>query len=121
MGIVHRAGSPSKGESLNRLTAKFSSADGGIEKIAFKLRRSLIWPHKGAGKGMAGRVGSTWYNKKGEKKTTDPKSFGKMATGSRKAKPWFNQYMEGQHGVEELATLVAEETGDTIVNNILVK
>lgn len=121
MNIVHREDSPSKGESLSKLKARLHNKDGGIDRIGIQLSRSLIWTHKGAGKGRGGTVGSNWTNSKGERRETNPKSLGKMGTGGRVAKPWFNQFMEGAEGVEELGDIVAEETGDAIVNNILVK
>lgn len=121
LGIEHRADSPSKGDSLDKLKARFASEQGGISRIGIQLNRSLVWTHKGAGKGRGGVQGSVWYNQKGEAKKTSPKSFGKMGTAGRVAKPWFNRYMEGQEGVEELATIVAEETGDAIINNMIIK
>lgn len=121
MNIVHREDSPSKGESLAKLKARFHTADGGIDRVGIKLNRSLVWTHKGAGKGRGGSIGSTWLNEKGERKKTNPKSRGKLGTGGRVAKPWFNTFMEGQQGVDELATIVAVETGDSIINQMAIK
>jgi len=121
LGIVHRADSPSSGASLSKIKDKFKYKDGIIEVVSFKFPRSLIWPHKGAGKGMGGNKGSSWVDKYGQRHTTDSKSFGKAGTGNRRAKPWFNQTIEGVKGVDELATIVAEETGDAIVNNLFIR
>lgn len=92
-----------------------------IEVVSFRFPRSLIWPHKGAGKGRGGTKGSVWYDALGIKHSTNPKSFGKMGAGGRVAKPWFNDTMESSAGVDELATIVATTTGDAIVNNLLIK
>jgi hypothetical protein len=121
LGIVHRSNSPSPGSSLDKIADKFRYKDGVIEVISFRFPRSLVWPHKGAGKGMGGSKGSTWTDQQGNRHTTKASSFGKAGTGSRRPKPWFNQAVEGATGVEELATIVAEETGDAISNNLLIK
>ena|SRR5687768_13364843 len=121
LGIKHRSNSPSPGPSANKIKSGVKYRSGIIEIVSFKFPRSLVWPHKGAGKGMGGSKGSVWYDKLGIKHKTDPRSFGKMGTGNRTAKPWFNSVMEAPAGVDELATIVAEESGDSIVNNILLK
>lgn len=121
LGIQHRANSPSSGSSLAAIKHKERYQAGIIEVIGFQFRRSLIWPHKGAGKGMGGTQGSTWYDRLGIRHTTDPDSLGKMNSGNRQEKPWFNETMDAPTGVDELATIVAEESGDAIVNNLLIK
>ena len=121
LGIKHRSNSPSPGDSLVKIKNKTTYRGGIIEIVSFKFPRSLVWTHKGAGKGMGGSKGSVWYDKLGIKHSTDPDSLGKMGSGSRTSKPWFNSVMEAPTGVDELATIVAEESGDSIVNNILLK
>ena len=121
LGITHRSNSPSPGPSLNKIRNKVTYRGGIIEIVSFKFPRSLVWPHKGAGKGMGGSQGSVWYDSLGIKHSTDPDSLGKMGSGNRTPKPWFNDVMEQPTGVDELATIVAEESGDAIVNNILLK
>lgn len=121
LGITHRANSPSSGASLSKIKDRFRYKDGVIEVISFKFPRSLIWPHKGAGKGMGGDKGSRWTDRFGNSHTTNAASFGKAGTGSRKPKPWFNQTIEGPEGVDEVANIVAEETGDAIVNNLFIR
>jgi hypothetical protein len=121
LGITHRANSPSNGSSVDKIKAKEKYRGGIIEVVSFKFPRSLIYTHKGAGKGRGGLLGSTWYDALGIKHTTNPNSFGKMGTGGRVAKEWFNNTIEAPAGVEELATIVAEESGDAIVNNLLIK
>ncbi len=95
--------------------------DGGIDQTSIRFPRSLIWTHKGAGKGRAGTSGSKWTDKYGVVKSTRESSKGKMATAGRVAKPFFNDVLDGNAGVEELATIVAEETGDAIINQLFIK
>jgi hypothetical protein len=121
LGIRHRANSPSPSSSVAAIKGSAKYASGIIDRVSFKFRRSLIWPHKGAGKGMGGVQGSSWKDKLGITHHTNPESLGKMATGNRVAKQWFNGVMDAPTGVDELATIVAEESGDAIVENILIK
>lgn len=121
LGITHRGDSPSPGASIGKIKNRVKFRGGIIEVVSFKFPRTLIWTHKGAGKGRGGVKGSVWYDRVGIKHSTDPDSMGKMGTGGRVAKPWFNNTIEAPTGVEELATIVAEESGDAIVNNILIK
>ena len=121
MGIQHRDNSPSPKPSLQQIVARFKYANGLVHIISFKVPRSLIYVHKGAGKGMGGTIGSSWADKYGNQHKTDPNSFGKMATGSRKEKPFYNQTMESPQGVEHLSDLIVTSIGDAIVNNLLIK
>jgi protoheme ferro-lyase len=59
-------------------------------RIAFSFARYGVWVEKGAGRGHGGKVGSTWRDKHGTRKRTNPKSLGKMDTGARTAAPWLN-------------------------------
>lgn len=121
LSIVHRADSPSKSASLPKIKDRYKLEEGTISRISFAFPRQLIWTHKGAGKGRAGTVGSKWTDKYGSTKSTNPKSHGKMATGGRTAKPFFDRVLDREDGVEELATIVAEETGDAIIGNLFIK
>lgn len=121
LGIRHRSNSPSPAPSVATIKQRVKYVGGIIEVVSFRFSRSLIWPHKGAGKGMGGSEGSTWKDRLGIRHTTNPESLGKMNSGSRTEKPWFNQTMEATTGVDELATIVAEESGDAIVDNLLIK
>lgn len=121
LGIQHREGSPSPSSSIAKISSRLRMREGLVSAVVFRFPRSLIWVHKGAGKGMGGSKGSRWINKYGNTRSTDPDSFGKMGTGSRKPKPWFNLVMDAPDGVDNLATIVAEETGDAIVNNLFIK
>lgn len=121
LNISHRTDSPSSGASLPKLKDRYRSRDGAIVQTSIRFPRQLIWTAKGAGKGRGGVKGSRWTDKYGNAKTTDPNSLGKMGTGGRVAKDFFNSVIEGPGGIDELATVVAEETGDAIVNNMFIK
>lgn len=121
MGVQHRSGSPSPADSVNKIRGRVGMKDGLVNRISISFDRNLIWPQKGAGKGMAGSKGSRWIDKYGNAKRTNPQSFGKMDTGSRKAKPFFNTALESNEGVNHLATIAAEEIGSSITHNLFVK
>lgn len=121
MDVQHRAGSPSKSPSLPKLKAKTKEKDGAVNQVAIKFPRVLIYTHKGAGKGKGGTKGSRWVDKYGNAKSTNPNSFGKMATGGRKEKPFINQVLDSPAGVDNIATIAAEELGDAIIAKMLVK
>jgi hypothetical protein len=120
-GIVHRKNSPSKGASLPRMKAGFTQDDGAVNSVGIKLRRSLVYVHKGAGKGRGGSKGSKWVDKFKVEKSTNPNSLGKMGTGGRRAKPFINEVLDGPEGVEKIATIAAEEIGDAIVAKIMIQ
>jgi hypothetical protein len=120
MNIVHRSNSPSKGSSLDKLKAKEHFDNGAIDRIGFKMNRSLIWTHKGAGKGYGGSKGSSWRDGQGNRKSTAAASLGKAGSGARTAKPWFSQFIESPNGVDDLATIAAEELGSAITNKLFI-
>src|SRR5690348_12063472 len=78
LGITHRSYSDSPGPSVEKIKDKFKYQGGEISVVSFKFPRTLIWPFRGAGKGMGGSVGSTWRDNLGITHHTNPKSFGKM-------------------------------------------
>lgn len=121
MSIVHRSDSPSGTASLTKFRNKFTQHDGAINRVSITFPRVLIYTHKGAGKGRGGRVGSRWVDKYEQKHSTNPKSFGKMGTAGRTAKPFINAVLESGNGVEKLATIAAEQLGDVIVGNLFIK
>lgn len=98
LGIRHVSYSPSPKAAIKSLKTSFRKAIGLISRISFKIPKHMIYVHKGVGKGtpieMAG-------------------------TTNRKAKPWFDPVVE--NNIEELADIVAEETGNAIVNNLLIR
>lgn len=120
-GIVHRENSLSKTASLGKMSDQFREKNGQIERVSIKFPRVLVFTHKGAGKGRGGVKGSRWIDKYGNKKSTNPNSRGKMGTAGRVAKPFFNKVLDSAEGVEALADIAAAQTGDLIVNNMLIK
>jgi len=73
-------------ESIGSNTRKFY---GQIDSISFPFLRYGVFIAKGAGRGYGGLIGSSWYNAKGELKTTNPLSLGKMNSGSRQGDDWY--------------------------------
>jgi hypothetical protein len=120
-GIQHRENSPSNRSSLNSMRVKYKRSDGLISLVTLTVNRSLIYTHKGAGKGRGGNKGSRWIDKFGTSKKTAPDSLGKAGTGGRREKPFINDVLEGSQGVEKLADIVAENLATTIVNSAIVK
>ncbi|RYY94611.1 MAG: hypothetical protein EOO11_17525 [Chitinophagaceae bacterium] len=120
-GIVHRKSSPSKGSSVQKIKAKTHVDAGAIDRVSVGMRRSLVYTHKGAGKGRGGVKGSNWLDKYNTPHQTAEASKGKMGTGGRTAKPFINTALDSEKGVPNIANIAAEELGDAIVNHIHVK
>lgn len=98
LGIRHSANSPSARAAVNSLKTSFRKASGLINRISYAIPRHMIFVHKGVGKGTPiEKVGQT----------------------NRIAKPWFNPVIDDT--IEDLADIVAEETGDAIINNLFIK
>lgn len=121
MGIEHRANSPSQGASIKKMKDRYKENDGAISRISYRVEKALVFTHKGAGRGSGGSVGSKWTDKYGNQKSTNPNSFGKMGTGNRKAKPFINEALESENGMDALAVIAAEELGYEIVNKMQIK
>ncbi|MGN7786808.1 hypothetical protein ACTJIJ_19905 [Niabella sp. 22666] len=121
LGIIHRADSPSKSASIPKLSSGFRQKDGQVNRVSIKFPRTLIYTHKGAGKGRGGTKGSRWTDKYGKAKKTKESSMGKMGTAGRTAKPFINRVLKRETGVDQLATIVAVETGAAISNNMFIK
>lgn len=79
---------PTAGGVAASLRTNTKKAYGIVDRIGAKFPRHGIFIEKGARKGYGGNSGSTWYDKNGARKQTNPKSFGKMNTGNSLAKPW---------------------------------
>lgn len=120
-GVTHRADSPSSGSSMAKLRNRTFTKDGAINRVSVGFPRTLIYTHKGAGKGRGGSKGSRWVDKYGNAKKTNPKSFGKMGTAGRTAKPFINDALDGPEGVDKLATISAEHLGDALVGSLFIK
>lgn len=120
-GITHRNNSPSPSSSISKFKSRLFSQNGQIVRVSKTFPRELIWTHKGAGKGRGGTKGSRWIDKYGNRKSTNPASLGKMGTDGRTAKPFINDSLEAPNGVEELATIAAEQLGDALVGSLFIK
>lgn len=99
--------------SISSRTKKFY---GQIDRISFPFLRYGVFRAKGAGKGYGGSKGSTWYNAKGEKKSTNPESFGKMSTGNREGDDWYAIVIEEQ--IPRYEDVTKEYYGELVVNAI---
>lgn len=121
MNIQHRSNSSSGSASMSKLIDRYRQKQGSIDLISFRFPRSLIWTQKGAGKGRGGLKGSKWTDKYGNRKSTNSESLGKAGTGGRTEKPFINKVLDGPKGIDELATIVAVNTGDAIMANLFVK
>ena len=119
-GIKHRKNSESKGPSILRLKSTLKEQEGAVNKVTFGFPRSLIWTHKGAGKGRGGTVGSKWVDKYGNNKSTKFSSLGKMGTKGRTAKPFINDILNSSTGVDNLASIAAEHLGDALIGSLLI-
>lgn len=96
--IKHRADSQSPNSSIKALNVRYALKEGRVRAIAYKIRRHLVFVHKGVGKETPiSKAGST----------------------NRKAKPFFNEPID--ENIDQLADIVAEHTGDMISNNILIQ
>lgn len=110
------------GALFNSIRNKVKIRDGFPTAITFGMKRYGVYLEKGAGAGYGGTGKSTWYyegkskrfskwNKgKGNRRTANPMSLGKMNSGNRAAEPWFNPTIEENIG--KLADKVAEALGD---------
>lgn len=95
---------------------------GEASKINFSFPYYMVFVHKGAGRGYGGNKTGLFTRASGRKGTTNPLSMGKMGTGRRKPKPWFNPIVESQFPA--LADLVATYHGGKVmlkIEKILIK
>lgn len=100
LDIQHVDRSPSPVASRDKIMTALRNRQGIISIIGFKFPKHMVFVHKGVGKGVpASRAGSSGT--------------------TRKAKEWFNPVISAK--VDDLADVVANATGDLIVNNIGIK
>ena len=84
-------------------------------RIGFTFAREGVYIHKGAGRGQGGfKGGSRWFDRFGVLKKTDSDSFGKMGSGKRKPKLWFDPVI--RQNLDALADIVAEYSADMQVD-----
>jgi len=87
---------------------------GEIVIVGFSLRREGVYAHHGAGRGYGGEKGSKWIDRYGRSRETDPASLGKMGSGGRRARPWFNPVLAWH--IEELADIAAEYSSKIVLD-----
>ncbi|RYE07719.1 MAG: hypothetical protein EOP44_03175 [Sphingobacteriaceae bacterium] len=112
-------GAKRSGDGFDSLKVKTRMTDGEISQVGFGYNRYLIFVHKGASRGHGGTKGSKWYDKLGRQRSTDPKSFGKMNTGSSRAKEWLNPVLDKE--VPKLADIVAGFKAQAAIDLIKIK
>ncbi|MGY4385629.1 hypothetical protein ACVWYN_002675 [Pedobacter sp. UYP24] len=104
------------GHSRSDLDAKVRRYAGEASKINFAFPFYMAFVHKGAGKGYGGSKTGLFTRANGSKGTTNASSMGKMGTGARRPKPWFNPVVEERF--PRLEELVAVYHGGKVALNI---
>lgn len=89
------------------------------DRITFNFERYGAWLEKGASRGHGGQVGSSWRDKYGIRKTTNPRSFGKMGNQSRPERPWFDPVIDQRFPY--LADLVELHYARALIKHIHMK
>ena len=88
-------------------------------RVTFNFERhgAMLW--KGAGKGIGGRIGSTWLTKSGVQKRTNPLSLNKLGTGTRSPVDWFAPVLERNlHALRDQIGLVYDEQVHAILKTL---
>lgn len=106
------------GDGFDTLKVSHKMDHGEVSRVSFKMARHLVFVHGGFGKGIGGKKGSSWLDKSGSRKKTDPKSLG-ANKGRRKAKEWLNPVLDRE--LPKLADSLLEEKIDTAVKAIFLK
>jgi hypothetical protein len=104
------------GHARTDLDAKVRRYAGEASKINFAFPYYMAFVHKGAGKGYGGTKTGLFTRTNGTKGTTNPDSMGKMGTGARRPKPWFNPVVESRFPA--LEEIVARYHGEKVTLNI---
>jgi hypothetical protein len=103
-----------KGYAEQKATSKRYAGE--ASKITFSFPYYMVFVHKGAGRGYGGNITGKFTRKDGSKGTTSALSMGRMGSGKRQPKPWFNPVIEAQFPA--LADLVASYKGDKVILQI---
>ncbi len=110
---IHRTG------ALQRmLSIRYRTEHNQVYAVGAQFPRYAVFVEKGAGKGYGGKKGSRWRTQ-GKPRRTNPESLGKMGTGNRPAKRWFNPITEAR--VQDLGNIVAKHYGNAAINSIGIK
>jgi len=81
--------------------------------VGFSSARHGVCLHYGAGTGFGGNKGSSWTDRHGNLKKTNPASLGKAGTSPRNEAHWFNSVIE--RNAKELTDITAEYSLDISV------
>jgi len=100
-------------DNLKGATKKYM---GEANKIAFTFPYYMVFVHKGAGRGYGGSKTGLFSRANGSKGITSAASKGKMGTGKRVAKPWFNPVIE--QTFPQLEQIVTDYRGEKIILNL---
>lgn len=84
----------------------------------------MVFVHKGAGRGYGGngflndakKMINAFTRADGSKGTTNASSIGKIGTGRRKAKPFFNPVVEAK--LPDLANIITDYKGQKAIDRI---
>lgn len=111
-----------RGPGLKQQKVSVKKYLGEASKIDFAFPYYMVFVHKGAGRGYGGNKTGLFTQSNGRKGKTNPNSMGRMGTGKRQAKPWFNPVLEEQFPA--LAELIANYHGQKVIaqlQKILIK
>lgn len=108
-------------ENFYSATSQYS---GEVNKIGFSFPYYMVFVHKGAGRGYGGngflngkrKLINAFTKADGSKGTTNPSSVGKMGTGRRKPKPFFNPILEAK--LPELGDIITDYKGTKAIDRI---
>jgi len=100
------------GHSRQDLDTKVRNYAGEASKINFNFPYYMVFVHKGAGRGYGGNKTGLFTRRDGSKRATREASMGRMGTGKRVAKPWFNPVIESRFG--ELEQIIGEYHGNKV-------
>lgn len=104
------------GHSRSDLKSSTRKFYGEVNRISFSFPVYMVFVHKGAGRGYGGSKTGLFSSAQGGKGVTNPKSMGKMGTGLRQPKPWFNPIIEQEY--DKLAGIVAEYKGNRVLKEV---
>lgn len=104
------------GRASQSIQGKVKLRNGVPYAIAYSFERYLAYRMKGAGRGQAGKKGSSWYDKQGTRKRTNPASLGKMNTGNRQATDVFNDTIGNE--LPQLSTAISRVMADVILKYV---
>ena len=95
LGIKHRPTSPSPAASRNKIVRKIKVQNGMVQRISYGMPRTLIYVHKGVGKGRG------------------------IKSGRTTPKPWYTN--PTNRNLPKLEDIVAEAGADFVINNLSIK